>query len=87
MLITYALLFMKGSNVTYKNFSVYIVSQFAGAITAGAIGNSTFMQRLGQSISTHIHNLMDKVRLANLHLSSEAKSLDLSFSSYSISSS
>ncbi len=37
-IITIALLFMKGSNVTPLNAMVYIVTQFVGAIAGGAIG-------------------------------------------------
>jgi glycerol uptake facilitator-like aquaporin len=37
-IITIALIFTKGSNVTILNSIIYIVSQFMGAIVGGAIG-------------------------------------------------
>jgi glycerol uptake facilitator-like aquaporin len=54
-IITIALLFMKGSNVTLLNSIIYIVTQFVGAIVGGAIGIIYFIFFIGYgSISNFV---------------------------------
>lgn len=50
MIITIALLFTRGSNVTMLNSIAYIVTQFAGALVGGVIGTCYHIQPMGPSI-------------------------------------
>lgn len=47
-IITLALVFTKGSNVTILNSLIYILFQFVGSIVAGAVGTSWITQPTGQ---------------------------------------
>jgi glycerol uptake facilitator-like aquaporin len=55
-IITIALIFTRGSNVTTLNSLVYFVSQFAGAIVGGAFGYWTIDHHYGAPIPDPINN-------------------------------
>lgn len=42
-IITIALIFTRGSNVTILNMFIYVIMQFAGSIVGGAIGKSIYL--------------------------------------------